>query len=168
MTKNCGALSAVANPPALAVGCSGLFADGAQQVEASGVAWFDLTQATPMATVVGAQRMGRPVSNLDIIALGPKQGFTVTFGEFKGPPADQLWSVDFSASTSKMVSESSASFTLGGLAYAPATKRLYVSDANEKSPKLHIYDVADATAPRLILSVDTSSSGLPPRAAAFY
>lgn len=166
--KNCGALTAVSAPAGLLVSCGGVFADGAQQINTAGMAWIDLSTTPPTTKIVASSAFGRVISGLTVAGGGPSLGFAITNGEFTGPPPDAVWMFDFVGGTPRKIFEGGGSFTLAGLIYDPARKKLFVSDANDAAPKLQVFDLSDATAPKLQTAVVTNGAGLPPREATFY
>lgn len=166
--KNCGVIVALAQAKTLAVGCAGVFADGPRQIDGSGVALVDIGQSPPQMRTVAAGGFGRPISNFDLAILEPSTGFTVTFGEFMGPPPDQLWAFDLAGGPPRKFFDASASFALSGIAVDAGAKLLFVADANEKQPRLHLFDLSNPAAPTLQRSVASSASGLPPRYLGWY
>lgn len=167
--KNCGGLSYDEAHKTLAVACAGAFSDGAQQVNGSGVAYFDLA-ASPIAETrrIAASVIGRPIAGFSSVARDGALGFAVTFGEFGGAPKDQLWSLDKAAGTAAPLAEGGDSFIYGSVMVDPLHSRMYLTDALMSKPRVHIYSYASG-APTLQSSVDVNPSvGLPPRELARY
>jgi hypothetical protein len=167
--KNCGALDDVPAQSALVVACGGVFSDGPQQIDGSGVAWVDLSGAQPrVATVVPAARFGRPVSGFEVAALSDTTAFTLTFGDFGGPAKDALWAFDFKDGMPRKVFEAQAEFTLA-MMLDRGQKRLYALEASKEAPKVHVFDAGDPAGPtkRGELSANPGA-GLPPRQMSLY
>jgi hypothetical protein len=165
---NCDGLQAVERtPPALVVSCGGVFADGQRRVAVSGAAWIDLGTTPPTVTKVSGSAFGRAVSPFDLAAFGPELAFTITLGEFKATPPDQLWAFDFEGGAPRLVLEGSAGYTLGGVTVSPATRKVFVTDASDMVSRLVVIDVS-GEAPMVQARVTTTMKGLPPRNVGFY
>lgn len=163
--KNCGPISRPGDANALVVTCTGLFSDMAAQSAGAGAAWIDLATTPPTVKKVAGTTFGRAVS--ETIALSPTRAFAITIGAGIGQPADQLWSFSFDETAPQKIWDGSASFTLGGLALDATGKKLFVADAADAAPKLHLFDIGDtAITPRS--SITTTATGLPPRQIAWY
>jgi hypothetical protein len=164
--QNCGALASVEGARALAVSCAGVFADGAQQVDTSGVAWIDVGVTPPASSVVSAVEFAGAVSNLDVAVLAPALGFTVVSGDFATMRPDALWAFDLPAGARRKLLEGSGAFALGGLVADAAQKRLFIGDASDKDPRILVIDASDPAGPTVQRPI--AISGLAPRSLAFY
>jgi DNA-binding beta-propeller fold protein YncE len=165
--KNCGSLARGAGTSRLAVGCSGVFADGARQADASGVGVIDLAASPPAASVIKASGFGGAVSNLDVALLGPTRGLAVVSGSFQPMRADQLWAFDLAGGMPAKVLDVSGPFALSGLGVDGTGKKVFVGDADPKAPKVLVLDAADPALP-VASSFTPTASGLPPRALILY
>jgi hypothetical protein len=161
--QNCGTLAALDSAHALAVGCAGLFAAGARQIDASGVGWIDLGATPPALSVVPASGFGAAISSADLAVLGPGLAFTVVPGDFTTMRADALWGFDFAGGPPHKVLDGSGPFALGGLVADAGSKKLFIGDAADQDPHIVLIDAALSAVERT-----TSVAGLPPRSLAFY
>jgi hypothetical protein len=170
--KNCGVVDLTAadatGKRGIVVGCSGSFSDGPAQIDASGIAWVDVSVTPATVTVVKAAPFARPVSGFDAVALSPAFGATVVPGEFGMPPNDAVFAFDFTGGAPRKIYDADASFSLAtGLDHQHAL--LYVLDASKTMPRVLVYaaPVAAGAAPAHTF-VANPRGGLPPRQLGFY
>lgn len=166
--KNCGSMSYAERTKVLVVGCGGSFADP-DQAAGSGIAYIDLAASPPRTTHVHAVTAfgGRALGSYAGNARDGALGFGVTFGEFGGDPKDQFWAFDAMAGTATKLADASDSFTYGDILVDPQRERVYLTDGNAATPRVHVYSFAGA--PMLETSIHASAStGLPPRELAWY
>jgi len=166
--KNCGGLSYVESTKTLLVACGGSFAD-ADQAASSGVAYV-ATGASPPAMMRKqdvAPFDGRALAGFSGIARDGAVGFGVTFGNFGGNPTDQFWALNAQAGTATKLSDAADSFTYGTVLVDPSHERVYLTDANAVTPRVHLYRYVGGVA--LEASVNANPAiGLPPRELAWY
>lgn len=166
--KNCGSMSYVESTKTLVVGCGGSFADP-DQAATSGIAYIDLGAAPPRMTRKHAATPfgGRAVAGYAGDARDGALGFGVTFGEFGGDPKDQFWAFDVMAGTATKLADASDSFTFGDVLVDAQRQRVYLTDGNASTPRVHVYSFASD--PTLDTSINASAAtGLPPRELAWY
>jgi hypothetical protein len=166
--RNCGSIAPL-GATGLAVSCGGAFSDGPKQIDGSGIAWIDLSASPPVIKkVVEAKAFGRPVSFDTVTVLDESVAFTVTAGAFMGGPKDALWAFDWKGGAPRKAFESTESFVLQAFVDT-AGRRLFVAEATDKSPKVHVFkiDAGGATTASGTF-VSNPSTGLPPRHLAWY
>lgn len=164
--KGCQGLSYIEATKTLLCACGGAFSDGAMQAAGSALVTIDLDAAKPAVkrTYPASSFGGRAISAGYVAGLGAAAAYVVTAGEFSGPPPDQLWAVDLSSGAATMVESASAGFVYNGLLVDPARKRLYLTDAAMKTPRLDTYDLTTATMPLRSTAFDANPAQmLPPR-----
>jgi hypothetical protein len=167
--KDCGAIVPVPGQEgALAVACSGAFADGVNQVDGSGVALIDTSVAPATVQPLMAATFGRPLSFADLAVASPTLAFVVVPGGMTGTPPDSLWQFDFSRGVPQKLIDASGSWMLGGLVFDPATQRLFVGDADSPSPRLHVFDVGTSSPVELPSLASDPAKGLLPRFLGLY
>jgi hypothetical protein len=167
--QNCGPIVPVPGlPKALAVACAGAFADGANQIKASGIALIDTSTIPPIVTPLVATAFGRPVSVFDLVVVGPGLGLAVVPGDFAGTVTDQLWRFDFTGGAPQMVLSAGMSFTLGGLVYDSTSQRAFIGDADAKNPRVRVIDVSSGALAELAPIVSDPEQGLLPRNLGLY
>jgi len=167
--KNCGAIVPVPGRPAsLAIACAGAFADGADQIKASGIAIVDTSASPPSVTSLTATSFGRPVSGSDLAMINANLGLVVVPGDFSGKPADQMWSFDLAAGLPHMILESQAAFVLGGLVFDRISQRVFVGDADATTPRVRVFDVSGPSPHELPSISSDPEKGLLPRSVGLY
>lgn len=167
--QNCGPIVPVPGmPKALAVSCAGAFADGADQIKASGIALIDTTTTPPTVTNVAAMGFGRPVSAFDLAVVNAGLGLVVVPGDFDGKFTDEVWRFDFAGGAPQLVLGGKASFTLGGLVYDPTSQRVFVGDADAKNPRVRMMDVSGLSPVELTPVISDPDKGLLPRYLGLY
>jgi hypothetical protein len=166
---NCGGLSYVERTKTLVVACGGDF--NADQAATSGLAYIDVT-ASPPALVRSqpAPFGGRVLAGYAGTPDDGVLGFGVTPGGFgPGDPPDQLWVQDVPSREVTMLDDAGGSFVFGTVLDDPGHHRLFLTDATDDAPRVHVYDYTDAGAPMRTASVNASPTvGLPPREIAWY
>ena len=167
--KNCGAVAPVPEQDgALAVVCAGAWADGPNQINASGAALIDTSTSPATVKTRIASDFGRPLSLAELAVVNSGVAFAIVSGDFSGSPPDQLWQFDFAGGVPQKVLDASADFVLGGLVFDPAARRLFLGDADPQAPRLHVLDVSGFP-PAELPSVDSNPSrNLLPRALGLY
>jgi hypothetical protein len=164
---NCGGLAYVEATQTLVVTCAGDFT-AADAALTSGVAYIDVSPVALIRDQMAAAFGGRALGAYSGVANDGTLGFAVTPGVFGGPPTDQLWSFDVATGQATKLADASDSFTFGTVLSDPAHKRMYLTDADFTTPRVHVYDYASGTAV-LETSIDTDPlHGLPPRELAWY
>lgn len=167
--KDCGAIVPVPGQEGtLAVACEGAWADGANQINASGVALIDTSVSPPSVQPLLAAAFGRPLSFADLAVVSPTLAFAVVPGDFSGSPPDQLWQFDFTQGVPQKLLDGSNSFTLGGLVFDPGTQRVFLGDADAQAPKLHVLDVSVWPPVELPSFASDPAAGLLPRNLGLY
>jgi hypothetical protein len=167
--QNCGPIAPVPGmPKALAVACAGAFADGADQIKASGIALIDTAATPPTVKPLMAAAFGRPLSAFDLAVVSAGLGFVVVPGDFTGSSVDEVWRFDFTRGVPQKVLASKSSFVLGGLAYDPASQRVFVGDADTKTPRVHVMDVSSGTPVELAPIDSDPQKGMLPRSLGLY
>jgi hypothetical protein len=168
--ENCSGLSYEATTRTLVVACGGAFSD-ADQAAGSGIVYIDVGATPPVethrqpATLFG----GRALAGFSGIADHGALGFGVTFGEFGGQPTDQFWVLTVAAGRTSKLADASDAFTLGTVLVDPQRERAYLTDASAATPRVHIYEYANADAPTREASINANPSlGLPPREIEWY
>lgn len=166
--KNCGGMSYVESTKTLVVQCGGSFSDP-DQATASGIAYVDVAAVTPtmtrkqMATPFG----GRALAAFSGIGRDGAVGFGVTFGNFGGGPTDQFWAFNTATGVANKVADASDSFTYGSVLVDPTFERVYLTDANAATPRVHVFTYEGAVT--LESSVNANPTiGLPARGLAWY
>jgi hypothetical protein len=168
--KNCSGLSYAATTKTLVVACGGAFGD-ADQAAGSGIAYIDVGASPPVeahrqaATAFG----GRALAGFSGIASRGALGFGVTFGELGGPTTDQFWVLDVASGNASKIADASDAFTLGTVLVDPARERVYLTDADAATPRVHVYEYTNAAAPVREASINANPPiGLPPREIEWY
>jgi DNA-binding beta-propeller fold protein YncE len=167
--KNCVAIAAVPGEPGLlTVSCAGPY--DADQLEFSGIARIDTGVSPPLVHVLPASAFGRPISGAELAVAALPLAFAITAGDFSGSPPDQLWAFDLGGGAPRKLLDGGATpFTLAGLLFDPASQRVFVTDANAKSPRIHVFDVKDPAAAVALTSFDSDpEKGLLPRYTGLY
>ena len=167
--KDCGAIVPVPGQDgSLAVACSGDFADGANQIQNSGVALIDTSVSPPSVRPLMAAAFGGALSFADLAVVSPTLGFAIVPGGMAGSPPDSLWQFDFTRGVPQKVLSADSAWVLGGLVLDLDTQRVFLGDANAQSPKLHVFDVS-ASAPVELSSLSSDpAKGLLPRFLGLY
>jgi hypothetical protein len=153
----------------LVVACGGAFSD-ADQAAGSGVVYIDLGASPPVETHRHAATRfgGRAIAGYSGIANHGALGFGVTFGELGGIK-DQFWVLDAASGRTTKLADASDAFTLGTVLIDPARERVYLTDANAATPRVHIYEYSNPAAPAREASINPDPSlGLPPREIEWY
>ena len=169
--KGCSAFVHRPAEKALLVACGGSFSDGAMQAAGSGIARIDLAsaQAKVVKTMPVAALGGRALSSSALGMLSERSGLAITFGEFMGPPPDQLWLFDMAGDTATKLLDASAGFVLGSIVTDLERKRVFVADADMTAPRVHVLHAAAADSVELASSFESNPArGLPPREIAWY
>jgi hypothetical protein len=167
--KDCGAIVPVPGQEgALAVACFGAPADGANQINASGVALIDTSVSPATVQPLMAAAFGRPVSFADLAVVSPTLAFVVVPGDFSGSPPDGLWQFDFTRGVPQKLLDASTDYVLGGLVFDPATQRVFLGDADAQSPELRVFDVSVWPPAEMASLVSDPAKGLLPRALGLY
>jgi hypothetical protein len=167
--KNCSAIAPVPGQEgALAVVCEGAWADGANQINASGVALIDTSTSPATVQTRMASDFGRPLSYADLAVVNSGVAFAVVSGDFSGSPPDQLWQFDFAGGLPQKLLDASTDYVLGGLVFDPASQRLFLGDADPQSPRLHVFDVSVSPPPELSSLDSDPGRGLQPRYLGLY
>jgi hypothetical protein len=168
--KSCGGLEYLAATRSLLITCGGSFSDGPKQADGVGVVTIDLAASPPaIKSVVASTAFGGRAVSGSVAAISDSQLFVVTFGEFAGPPPDQLWTVGVGAAAATRVVDGSAGFVFGGLLADPTRKRVYLSDGSMAAPRLRVFDASDAAGVKELEAFDPDPArGLPPRDASWY
>jgi hypothetical protein len=169
--KNCGVLTPVGAPgtQAFVVGCSGVFSDGPAQINSAGVASVDVSVSPAVVNVLPSTPFGRPVSGFNIAAMNEALVATVVAGEFGMAPFDAVWTFDIAGFQPMKLYEADSSFTLA-VGVDPGHRLLYVLDAAQSEPLVHLFQVHENGDPTIEIAsfVSSPATGLPPRQFALY
>jgi hypothetical protein len=167
--KNCSAIAPVpGRQGALAVVCEGAWADGANQINASGVALIDTSTSPATVQTRMASDFGRPLSYADLAVVNSGVALAVVSGDFSGSPPDQLWQFDFAGGLPQKLLDASTDYVLAGLVFDPASQRLFLGDADPQSPRLHVFDVSVSPPAELPALDSDPGRGLAPRYLGLY
>ena len=167
--KNCSAIAPVpGRQGALAVVCEGAWADGANQINASGVALIDTSTSPATVQTRMASDFGRPLSYADLAVVNSGVALAVVSGDFSGSPPDQLWQFDFAGGFPQKLLDASTDYVLAGLVFDPASQRLFLGDADPQSPRLHVFDVSVSPPAELPALDSDPGRGLAPRYLGLY
>lgn len=160
---NCGHIGYIEAKQQLVVTCAGDYM-AADASLTSGIAYIDVATGAEAGHVLAAAFGGRPIGAYSGLANDGSVGYVVTPGDDPAPPTDKLWRLDVAAGTGSKLADSTASFTFGSVVIDPVHKRMYLTDANKATPRVHVYEDG---ALKVSLPVDTAHS-LPPREMAWY
>lgn len=166
--KNCGGLSYVEATKTLVVQCGGSFVD-LDQAATSGIAYVDVAATTPTMTKkqMATPFDGRALGAFSGIGREGAVGFGVTFGEFSGGPTDQFWAFNTATGVANKVADASESYTYGTVLVDPTFERVYLSDANAATPRVHVFAYDGPVT--LEASINANPTiGLPARRLAWY
>jgi hypothetical protein len=167
--KDCSAIVPVPGQDgSLAVACAGAWADGANQINWSGVALIDTSVSPPSVQPLMATAFGRPLSFADLAVVSPSLAFAVVPGDSSGSAPDQLWQFDFTRGIPQKVLAANTSWVLGGLIFDPDVRRVFLGDADPQSPKLHVLDVSVSPPAELPSFSSDPAAGLLPRNLGLY
>jgi len=167
--KDCSAIVPVPGQEgSLAVACGGAWADGANQINASGVALIDTSTSPATVQTRMASDFGRPLSFADLAVVNSGVAFAIVSGDLSGTPPDQLWQFDFAGGVPQRLLDGSSDFVLGGLVFDPTTQRLFLGDADPQSPRVHVFDVSGCPPTELPALDSDPSRSLLPRALGLY
>ncbi|RKH54624.1 YncE family protein [Corallococcus llansteffanensis] len=163
--KNCSTMTYLASTKTLWVSCAGVFSDGAQQANYSGLVAIDLGASPPaIKGVVDASAFGGRILLGKSAIFSEQEIFAITAGDFSGSPPDQFWTLGLSSSQATRLFEASESFVLGASLADLQRKRIFLTDGTASAPRIHIYDASTPGTVREVSSFNPGPSlGLPAR-----
>jgi len=171
--KNCSGLSYVAETKSLYVACGGAFGD-TDQIGESGLVEVLLSGPAPVqGRVVHAAAVGTGTDTLnffyaavlgDTAFVGTLGQYPSTDGSFPGTP-DGFYAVSFVNGLATPLA-SGAAGQLGGAVADPLTRRVFLPDALDRAPLVHVFDASGPTPVELTGFEPNPSTHLPPRSIA--
>ncbi len=161
---SCGAMVLSPSGDRLAVACSGVFQDQAEQIDKSGIVLFDTTTSPPheLRRYGVALELGAPLAPA-IGYLDDTHLVGVAYGDLVASRGDQVYSLDLSSGVVDVLSRSSQAFVLGDVrCAAPCGAPCLVTDAERM--ELRRWAVGGTGAIEELPAVLVNDAiGLPPR-----
>ncbi len=172
-TKDCSGMTYLDSQKKLYVACGGAYGE-ASQLDQSALVEIDLSGTTPVvARMVPAGMLGQSPINFFYASVYNDVAFVGTQGAFPDPTTGSAGSDDafYAVALASGVSAKLASGAAGDLGAAvvdPTTRKVFLPDASQKVPLVHVYDLSAAAPAALPGFEPNPSDHLPPRAVGSY
>jgi hypothetical protein len=169
--KGCSRLDYLAGAHTLFVACGGSFSD-ADQTAASGIALVRLSDTPPSLQVIPASSIeGAPVNFAWVVAFADDLIFAGTLGSLdlnQVQTAPDLFSSIDPMSGAKMRLLTGGAFDFGRAAGVPASRVIFLPDADMNHPLVHVMDGSSASGAQLADFDPNPKNHFPPREIGWY